>query len=439
MYDVVIVGSGPAGLFAAHELSKRKSDVLVIEEGKDIEDRDDIMRGLGGAGTFSDGTLNLRPDVGGNLFELTSEKSAHEVVEHVDSVFSKFGAPQKKYGMNEAKVEELQRRSASAGIKFVSIPQKHIGTDNAPKVVSRFVDYLKGKGIKFLLETKVDDILIEEGSCTGVITKDKTIKSKRVLLAPGRVGASWMDSLVQKHSINARFGPVDVGVRVEIPSIVLDPVIEVSHDPKFHIETKTYDDFVRTFCTNHRGFVVTERYDGYIGVNGHTLIRKKTQNSNFAFLVRIQLTEPVENTIEYGRSIAELATTIGGGKPLVQRVGDLRRGRRSHKQGIEKNPVIGTLRDATPGDISMALPHRVVVDILEGLEKLDKVIPGVTSDSTLLYAPEIKYYSIQLHVNEGMETSVNNLFVAGDGAGLSRGIVVAAATGVLAARGMHDS
>jgi hypothetical protein len=216
----------------------------------------------------------------------------------------------------------------------------------------------------------------------------------------------------------------------------MEPVCRINRDPKFHIITKTYDDFVRTFCVNHRGFMVKESYKGYVGVNGHSLRDKQSNNTNFAFLTRIELTEPVENSTEYGESIAKTATTLGGGNPLIQRLGDLRRGRRSTWKRINSGLVKPTLRAVTPGDIAMVMPHRIVTNILEGLERLDKVIPGVASDSTLLYAPEIKYYAMRVEVDKTMETSIPNLFVAGDGVGVSRGIIIASATGILAARGI---
>lgn len=453
-YDVIIVGAGPAGMFSAYELTSKKKNlrILIIDEGPDIKGRIcpmeetgkcidcrpcTIMSGVGGSGTFSDGILNLRPDIGGDLTELTkNERTSWQLVEKVDSIFLKFGAPKKIYGTSK-KVEDLKRKAASVGIKFVEIKQRHMGTDNAPKVIENFSNFLKSKGVKFLLRTKVEDLLIEKNSSKGVKLKNgNTLKGKNTILAPGRVGASWLNDLVEKHEIKAKFMPIDVGVRVEVPSIIMDSVVKVNRDPKFHIRTKKYDDFIRTFCLNHQGFVVKENYNGMIGVNGHSMITKKSQNTNFAFLVRISLTKPLENTIKYGRSIAKLATTIGGGMPILQRIGDLRRGRRSHFESIIQNPVQPTLKEFTPGDISMALPHRIVMDIIEGLEKLNEVIPGVASDSTLLYAPEIKFYATQLEVDENLESSVKNLFAAGDGTGLSRDIVKAAATGILAAQGI---
>ena len=454
-FDVVIVGAGPAGMFAAYRLVEEKfgGSILLIDEGKDIKDRKcpmektaecmkcipcDIMSGVGGTGTFSDGTLNLRPDIGGNLADYTiNSKEANKLVERVDKVFLRFDCPDRLYGVEKKAIHELKKRAASVGVSFVEVPQRHIGTDESPHVISAFKDYLTERGVEFLLETRVKDLKINKNKCVGVILKDDSvIRGNYMLAAPGRYGASWFNSLVSKHDIAARFSGIDVGVRVEVPSIIMDDIIEINRDPKFHIRSEKYDDFVRTFCTNHRGFVVKENYDGVVGVNGHSFIKKDSDNTNFAFLVRVELTEPVEDTIAYGMMIARLSTTIGGGKPILQRLGDLRRGRRSHKGRIESNRIQPTFTDVTPGDISMALPHRIVMDLLEGLKKLNEVIPGVYSDSTLLYAPEIKFYATQVQVNELMESSLINLFVAGDGAGLSRDIVNAAATGLLAARGI---
>ncbi|MBD3387664.1 MAG: FAD-binding protein [Candidatus Altiarchaeales archaeon] len=451
-YDFIVVGGGPAGMFAAYALSEAGRKVLLLDEGKNVSDRHcpmaesgacvncrpcDVMTGLGGSGLYSDGTLNLRPDIGGDLSQLTgSDDRAWELVERVDEIFLRHGAPDRLYGGDEEKIAELKRRCASDDIKFIDIRQRHIGTENTPAVIESIAEHLRGSGVDIMVSTRVEDIIVEDGRCVGVKTVKEEFRAGGVLLAPGRVGAKWVDELVAEHGIKAVFGPIDVGVRVEVPALIMESVIEVNHDPKFHIRTPTYDDFVRTFCTNHQGWVVKESYDGLVGVNGHSMLKDMSGNTNFAFLVRVALTEPVEDTVEYGRAIADLATTIGGGKPILQRLGDLRHGRRSHPHNIADNLFENTLKDVTPGDVSMALPHRIVEDILEGLEKLNDVIPGVNSDSTLVYAPELKFYSMCVEVGSRMDSSIPGLHVAGDGVGLSRDIVNAAATGLLAAEGM---
>ena len=265
--------------------------------------------------------------------------------------------------------------------------------------------------------------------------KRNVLAADYVILAPGRAGSQWLLELAMRKNIGFRYGPLDIGVRVEVPNEVMDEVTKISWDPKFHIRTTKYDDFVRTFCTNPSGFVITENYGKFVSVNGHSMKGKKSHNTNFAFLVRMMLTQPLENTTQYGRSICMLATTIGGGKPVLQRLGDLKGGHRSTWERIERSPVEPTNRDVTPGDIAMAMPARIVDDIVEGLDTLARVIPGVNDPSTLLYAPEVKFKSIRLRITNRLETEqVKNLFTAGDGAGVSGGIVPAAATGLIAAR-----
>ena len=451
-YDVVIIGAGPAGLFAAYELAQRSDfSVLVIDEGGDVKQRVcpmfelgyciecrpcHIMSGVGGAGGLSDGTINLRPDIGGDLSELTNDENyAWQLVWEVDQIFLRHKAPKNLFKGDPEQVREWEQKAAQAGVKFIPIIQRHIGSDRTPEVIDDIKRHLEAKGVRFLLWTKA----LEFGKGSVRVKRGKDvfeIKARYIIVAPGRGGADWFHEVARRIGLEARHGPIDVGVRVEVPAIVMEPITAINHDPKFHIYTDTYDDFVRTFCTNPNGFVVEERYDGYVGVNGHSMHEKKSNNTNFAFLTRIELTEPVEDTTAYGKSIAQLATTIGGGKPILQRLGDLRRGRRSTWARIRRSDVEPTLRNVTPGDIAMALPHRVVTNIIEGLEKLDKVLPGVASDHTLLYAPEIKYYAMKVEVDENLETSIEGIFAAGDGAGLSRDIVNAAATGLLAARGI---
>ncbi|MBS7269911.1 MAG: NAD(P)/FAD-dependent oxidoreductase [Candidatus Freyarchaeota archaeon] len=449
-FQVVIVGAGPAGLAAAYELSKRNvRDILVIDQGKAASKRQcpmpknynncahcdpcSIMCGIGGAGTYSSGLLNLNPYIGGDLTEFTNdEREAWELVNLVDQMFLENGAPDILFKPNREKVEELERKASSADVKFIPIDQRLIGTDNACAVIERIHSRLEGWGVKFLLETRVAEV--KEGEL--LLEGGDKVEFEYCILAPGRSGMKWLEGQMSKLGIPTQYLPVDIGVRVEVPASIMEPVCSIEHDPKFHIRTSTFDDFVRTFCVNHKGFVVMEVYEDHVGVNGYSFTNKTSDNTNFALLVRVGLTEPLEDTTAYGRSIATQITILGGGKPLLQRLGDLRRGRRSYWSRIERGAVKPTLMSVTPGDVSIGIPYRLLTDILEGLEKLDRVIPGIASDSTLFYAPEIKYSAKKVLTNKSLETKVSNLFVAGDGAGVSRGIVTAAATGIVAARGI---
>ncbi len=449
--DVAIIGAGPAGLFAAYEFAKEANlNVVVIDKGKDINSRYcpslsthvrckecspcNMLYGLGGAGGLSDGKLNLRPDVGGNLEEFVSKDESWQLVSEVEQVFLKHGVSGTLYGKDSV---ELEKNAAAHGVQFIPILQRHIGSDKLPEVITSLKNNLEQNNIHFLLDTAIETIQHNHQYTLKTNTQE-SIEATYVLAAPGRSGADWISKEAQQLGIHTRFAPIDIGVRIEIPAVLMENVIKQAWDPKFHIFTKTYDDFIRTFCTCPNGFVVMEDYGEYLCVNGHSMAEKKSANTNFGFVTRIKLTEPVENTTAYGISIAKLATTIGGKMPLVQRLEDLRNGRRSTKRRIEKSFVTPTLENATPGDISMALPHRIVTDVIEGLEKLDEVIPGVASDSTLIYAPEIKFYSMRFLVQKTLETNKENFFVAGDGAGLSRGIVSSAATGMIAAKGIKQ-
>lgn len=449
--DVLIIGAGPAGLFAANELSPDLK-VVVADMGRTIDVRScmalkngkcrlcspcNINTGLGGAGGLSDGKLNLRPDIGGNLEEFVGRDEAWKIVHQVDEYFLRHGATQKLYSPQEDEITGVLRESAATGIKFIPIVQRHMGSDKTPGIISSIKAELESKGVTFLLETEVLEIKADT-HVRGAVLKRKNetleVECKYVLAAPGRIGSRWLADQMQKLKIPVKHNPVDVGVRVEVPQVVMDDITQINWDPKFHIITKTYDDFVRTFCTCKRGFVVEEVYNDFVGVNGHSMHDKTSENTNFAFLVHVELTEPVENTTAYAYSIASISTTLGGRKPIIQRLGDLKRGRRSTWKRIERSNVVPTLKSVTPGDIAMALPHRLVVDIIEGLEALNNVIPGVASDSTILYAPEIKLYAMRVEMDKKLQTPVKGLYVAGDGAGVSRGIVGAAATGIIAAR-----
>ncbi len=451
--DILIIGAGPAGLFAASELSGHFK-VIIVDKGRDINSRNcvalkngscrkclpcNITGGIGGAGGLSDGKLNLKPDIGGDLEEFVSHDEAWAIIHKIDEFFLRHGAPEELYAPSKEELSNILRNSAATGIKFIPIIQRHMGSDKTPAIINSIKKELEDEGVTFLLETEIIDLLIHEDKIKGVTARSHgrdefKIDCKYLIAAPGRVGAYWLSDQMKKLKIPIKHNPVDVGVRVELPQILMDEVTRINWDPKFHIITKTYDDFIRTFCVCNRGFVVEEVYDDFMGVNGHSMRDKTSENTNFAFLVRVELTEPVENTSDYAFSIATIANTLGGGKPLLQRLGDLRKGRRSTWRRLKRSNVVPTFDSVTPGDIAMALPHRLIVDIIEGLEALDKVIPGIASDSTLLYAPEIKLYAMRVEMNHGMKTKIEGLYAAGDGAGVSRGIVGAAATGIIAAR-----
>lgn len=442
MKKVAIVGAGPAGFFAAHELAQEGLEVIVLDEGRDISERDrknrfDLLHGMGGSGTFSDGKLNFHPEIGGNLHDFLLPTKGWDLISHIEEIFATYDV--QIIPTDEDQTRELERRAAMCGISFLPIRQAHIGSDHLVELMQKFGQDLCQMGVEFRFQTRVKDIVCEERQITGLLLKgEEFVKADFVILAPGRVGSEWMEELAQNHCLAVRYNPVDIGVRVEVPAVVMEKVIEVCLDPKFYIRTPTYDDKVRTFCVSARGYVVIEDHESYVCVNGHSLVDEKSPNTNFALLVSVNLTEPVESTTAYGISIAQLATTIGGGKPILQSLGDLRRHRRSTWGRLQKSPgdLKPTLEDVTPGDISMALPHRIVTDLLEALEMLAGVVPGLNSDRTLLYALELKLYATQVATDRNLQTEIQNLFVAGDGAGVARGIVGAAATGIIAGRGI---
>jgi len=433
-YDVAVVGAGPAGLFAALELVETGLRVVVLEKGLAPKERKSITCGVGGAGTFSDGKLNLTPKIGGDPAAIgCSVGELSSLIAHVDEVFTRYGAPKKYSGEDEEALARLKKIASAAGIEFIAGRQRHIGTRRIREVIDAMYQDLLANGIEFRLGVKVKSIS-KDGEGFRIDLGEEEIEASYVIAAPGRVGAYWLREVARALGVGPEFGPLDVGVRVEFPAELYEPIERAMYDAKFRVRTRTYDDMVRTFCTNPRGFVVKEDYDEFVLVNGHAENKKKTENTNFALLVHIELTDPVEDTTEYGRAIAKLATTIGGGRPILQRLKDLQQGRRSTLERIRRVPIHPTLGEFTPGDISMALPHRVVMDVVEAIERLDRIIPGLAADGTLVYAPEIKFYDTRYRVREGMETELPGFYVAGDASGHSRGIVFAAVTGILAAR-----
>lgn len=441
-FEYLIVGAGPAGMFACFELLKKVDGkkIALFDMGSRLEERkpSEVMTGFGGAGTYSDGKLHYTPKLSHErTFHLIDPDDYQKILNEVEKIFTDFGVDSEYFPKNEEEVELLVAEAEKNDVELVVRRAQHVGTDKLKEVVAKFQKYLLDKGVTLFDRTEIKDLLVEKNVTMGVVDKNgNKYFGKKVLLVPGRVNATWLQNVGKKHGIKYQYDMVEIGVRVEFPRSIMKKYAEALYEVVLKLRTKTFDDVMRTFCSCPNGLVAMETYPQYICVNGHSLSDHKSLNSNFAFVCEVHLTEPVENSIEYAESIAKLATTIGGGKPILQRLKDLQRGRRSTWSRLNKSIVRPSLKDVTPGDISMALPHRIVVNILEGLEKLDSVMPGINSGSTLLYAPEVKLRSSKVALTPDMETTLPSVYAAGDAAGISGSITGAAATGIMAARGM---
>ena len=454
-YDVVIVGAGPAGLFAAHYLSEHSDlRVLVIDKGKAPRHREcpmnekvrcqrcqpcNMLSGVGGAGLFSDGKLNYIHKLGKtDLSQFMSVPQAQMLIDETEQIFNRFGMDGPAYPTNLATARAIRKTAKRHGIDLLIIRQKHLGTDRLPGYISDMADHIKSRGTVIHTSEEVRDVVVEQGRVTGVITHRKHYATRNVILAPGRAGADWMGGVAAKHDLGVRQRGIEVGIRVEVHNDIMQDLCEVIYDPTFFIQTAKYDDQTRTFCTNQGGYVAMENYSRFVCVNGHAYLDRKSENTNFALLSKVVLTKPVTDNQAYGEAIGHLATLIGGGKPILQRFGDLRRGRRSTWQRVQKGYIAPTLTDVVCGDIAMALPERILTNLIEGLEKLDRVVKGVSNDETLLYAPEIKFFATQVDTDHHLETAVHGMFVAGDGPGVAGNIVSAAATGLIPAKAIID-
>ena len=456
MYDVVIVGAGPGGLFAAYELINNNSNlkIALVDRGALASKRVcpmaklgsecknckpcAILSGFGGAGTFSDGKLNFIPKLGkSDLFKYMGLSDAYKLIDDTEEIFNRFNMDSKVYPSNMEDALKIKKEVAKQGAQLLIIKQKHLGSDNLPNYIEDMTNYLKDNGVDLYPNCDVLDIK-KNNDCYDVIySKGKSedfIKCKYVIASPGRTGAKWVQEFADKYNVEYSSQSIEIGVRVECRKEILEEITNIIYDPTIFIKTDTYGDEIRTFCTNPGGFVAKENYEGYICVNGHALKNTKSNNSNFAFISKVNLTHPTTNTRDYGESIAHIASVLGAGKPIVQTLKDLKRGRRSEWHRIEKGFIEPTLKDCVAGDLALVLPHRIILNILEGLEKLDKIIPGVANDDTLLYGPEIKFFSNEIKTDNKFKIDGENIYFIGDGAGKAGNIVTAAATGLVAAR-----
>jgi hypothetical protein len=454
-YDVVIVGAGPAGIFAALELSQHGDlSIAILEKGPDIDKRICpaqqpggrcvhcktcfLLCGWGGAGAFSDGKLTLSPAVGGHLPNIIGEERTAELIEQVDGIYFGYGASGPVHGTRTDEVEELEKRSALAGLRLLPVPIRHMGTERSADILRAMRAELARRRINIADRTEVVDILAENGRATGVVTVGgETFQSRFVVVAPGREGAQWLSTVAAELRLSRTVNPVDLGIRVELPAGVLRPLTDLLYEPKLHYYSRAFDDKIRSFCVCPYGEVVAEWVDDVMTVNGHSYADRRTANTNFALLVSKNFTEPFKDPIAYGKSVARLANLLSGGI-IVQRLGDLEQGRRSTVQRLARCIVTPTLKQATPGDLNLVLPYRYVVNLLEMLHAMDKIAPGVASRHTLLYGVEVKFYSSRLQLTRELETEVDNLFAAGDGAGITRGLVQASASGLVVARAILD-
>jgi uncharacterized FAD-dependent dehydrogenase len=451
-YDIIIVGAGPAGIFAALELvslRRKKLKILLIEKGVDIDERvchikeDEVscrrcsvcglLCGWGGAGAFSDGKLSLSKEIGGNLSRYVADSTLQELITYVDKIYLQYGAPSHVYGTDAKKVAELKKAAEKKELILIPSRIRHIGTDRCPGLLKKMRADLNSQ-IDISFSSDIGEVLVENDRVTGVKARNgDTYYGDFVVLAPGREGSLWLEEQGRAMGLSLLKNPVDIGVRVELPASVFEPLTHVAYEPKLIFYSKKFNDKVRTFCVNPYGEVVKEYVKGIWTVNGHSYSDRSTNNTNFALLVSTFFTEPFDEPHQYGRYIARLANLLGKGV-IIQRLGDLQAGRRSTHERIARGRVKPTLTDVAPGDLSFVLPYRYISNILEMLKAMDSIAPGTNSRHTLLYGVEVKFYSRQITLDSNLETEVKNLFAVGDGAGVSRGLIQASVSGVIAAR-----
>lgn len=465
-FDAIVIGMGPSGIFCAYELIKlgKAKNILLIEQGKRVENRVcpinktgkcvkcrpycNITSGFSGAGAFSDGKLSLyNPNdddihIGGELHKYIGVQETKKLIDYTDKIYLEFGADEHLEGIDyKQEIEKIYQKAKKEGLNLINIPIRHLGTEKAHELYKNLETFLETNGVNMLFETVVQDLIINSNVVKGVIAKnvktDETIEyySDNIISAIGRKGANWLSNMCDKYNIETRSGAVDIGVRYELPDKVMQDINKYMYEGKFIGQPFPFKDKVRTFCQNPSGFVSSEVYDNDMSlVNGHSYKDTKSTNTNLAILVSHNFTYPFKKPIEYGRNVAKNLNELGNGNVMVQRLGDIYRGRRTWEKDLAKNSVVPTLKSAVPGDITFAIGYRTMTDILQFISELDKVVEGFAHPDNLLYAPEIKFYSNKLLINNNFETSVKGFFSVGDGGGMTRGLMMASCAGVQMAR-----
>lgn len=455
--DVLIIGAGPAGIFTALELVEMQAGkrILIVEKGESIERRYcpkakcgvcmkckncAITTGFSGAGAFSDGKLSLSADVGGDLPDLIGRELAQETIRYVDGIYLKFGADEKVEGLaHPDKVAKIRQKATEAGLRLVECPIRHMGTERAHDIYLAIEKHLIASGVEMYFNTPCKDLMIEDGACSGAVIykdgKEEIIYADKVVVATGRRGADWLEKACKAHGIEHQPGTVDVGVRVEVKSEVMSEVNEALYESKLIGYPQPFKNKVRTFCQNPGGFVAQENYDNALAVvNGHSFKDKKSSNTNLAILCSHNFSVPFDRPIEFAQKVGELTNMLGAGRILVQRYGDILKGKRTWQKELDESSLRPTLTDAVAGDITSAMPYRSMLSILNFIKQMDIVVPGFADDETLLYSPELKFYSNKIKMDKNFNTSVRNLHCLGDSSGWTRGLMMASVMGVLMAR-----
>ncbi|RKJ79843.1 FAD-dependent oxidoreductase [Butyricicoccus sp. 1XD8-22] len=456
--DVVIIGAGPAGIFTALEMLRRGSrkKIILVEKGQPIERRVcpkaktekcmnckpycHITTGFSGAGAFSDGKLSLSCEVGGELPTLIGEQLAQETIEYTDKIYLEFGADERVEGIsNTDEVKDIRKRAIQAGLKLVDCPIRHLGTEKAQEIYRAIQEHLLANGVEILFGCQCENIILEGDTCRGVYITDgkmeREIRSEHTVVATGRRGADWLEHICAEHNIAHKPGTVDIGVRVEVRNEVMEHVNNVLYESKLIGYPKPFKNKVRTFCQNPGGFVSQENYDNDLAVvNGHSYKDLKSGNTNLAILCSHNFSEPFNQPIEYAQKIGELTNMLGAGHILVQRYGDILDGKRTWAKELSRSNLRPTLPDAVAGDITAAMPYRAMINILGFMQAVDHVVPGFASVETLLYSPELKFYSNCVKMDENFHTNVRGLYCLGDSSGWTRGLMMASSMGVLMGR-----